>query len=87
MEKIDTSIGANCQSAIHKFLSNQKVVSFDIVLSYEIREFLRLKKKHIRLLTTSKIAGHQDRVKQRIELTFDELLNILCNREAKELMR
>ena len=87
MEKIDISIGANCQSVIHKFSSNQKVVSFDVALSYEIREFLRLKKKHVRLLTTSKIAGHQDRVKQRIELTFDELLNILCNREAKELTR
>ena len=86
MEKIDISIGTDCQSAIHKFSSDQKVVSFDMSLSYEIREFLRLKRKYLRSLTTFKIAGHQDRVKQRIELNFDELINIMCDHKAKQLI-
>ena len=86
VDKIDISIGTDCQSAIHKFSSNQRVVSFDTALSYEIREFLRLKRKYLRLLTTFKIAGHQDSVKQRMELTFEELINIMCDREAKELI-
>ena len=57
-----------------------------MALSYEIREFLRLKRKYLRILTTFKIAGHQDRVKQRMELAFEELINIMCDREAKELI-
>ena len=44
VDKIDFSIGTDCQSAIHRFSSDQRVVSFDTALSYEIREFLRLKK-------------------------------------------
>ena len=86
VDKIDFSIGTDCQSAIHRFSSDQRAVSFDAALSYEIREFLRLKRKHLRLLTAFKIAGHQDGVKQRMELAFEELINIMCDREAKELI-
>lgn len=85
-EKIDIRIGSDCQKAICKFSSTQKVVSFDKALSYEIREFLSLKRKCMRLFTTFKIVGHQDRVKQTKELAFDERINIVSDREAKKLI-
>ena len=62
-------------------------MSFNSKLSYEVREFLRLKNKYIKLLTTCKIAGHQDRVKQQQKLTFEERINTMCDHEAKELIR
>ena len=65
----------------------QRVVSFDSKLSYKAREFLRLKNKCIKLLTTSKIAGHKDRLKQLHSLSFEERINIMCNLAAKELIR
>ena len=78
-------LGSDYQSAIHKFLSTQKVVSFDSTLSCKTQEFLSLKSKHSKLLTTFKIADHEDRVKQKKELTFDKRINIMCDYEAKEL--
>ena len=78
-EKIDIRISSNYQSAICKFSSTQKAASFDKALSYEIREFLSLKRKCIRLFATFKIAGHQDRVKQTKELAFDERIIIVCD--------
>ena len=86
-DKVNFRLGSDCQSALHRFSSQQKVVSFDSKLSYEVREFLRLKHKYIELLTTFKIAGHQDKVKQSKELTFEERVNILCDQEAKILIR
>ena len=39
------------------------------------------------MLHTFKIAGHQDKVKKDDELLFGEWINILCDNEAKELIR
>ena len=86
-EKIDIILGSDCQSAIYKFSSMQRVVSFNSKLSCEVRELLRLKNRHVNLLTTCKIVGHQDRVKQWKELTFEERINIMCDLAAKELIR
>ena len=78
-------LGSDCQSAINKFLLTQKVVSFDSALSYKAREFLSLKSKLTKLLTTFKIADHQTNLKQKKELIFDERINVMCNHKAKEL--
>ena len=79
-------LGSDYQSAIHKFLSTQKVVSFDSTLSCKTQEFLSLKSKHSKLLTTFKIADHQTNLKQKKELIFDERINVICDHKAKELM-
>ena len=63
------------------------MVSFDTELNYKVREFLRLKSKHAKLLTTNKIAGHEDRVKQLRDLSFADRINIMCNHATKKLIR
>ena len=86
-KNIDFALGTDCQSAIHKFLSIQKVVSFDSKLSYKVHELLHIKSTYIRELSTFKIVGHQDDVKKAYELSFEERINIQCNAEAKKLIR
>jgi len=86
-KKIDFALGTDCQSAIHKFLFIQKVVPFDSKLSYEVRELQHIKSTYIRKLSTFKIAGHQDDVKKAYDLSFEERINILCDAEAKQLIR
>ena len=63
------------------------MVSFNSKLSYEVRKFLQLKKKHMKLLITTKVVGHQDRVKQPHDLSFEERINAMCDQAAKELIR
>ena len=63
--KIRLVIGTDCQSATHKFTTNQIVISFNLKLSEIAREFMRIRKEHIKKLFTEKIAGHQDEVKPR----------------------
>ena len=86
-KKIDFALGTDCQSAIHKFLSIQKVVPFDSKLSYEVRELQHIKGTYIREFSTFKISGHQDDVKKAYDLSFEERINILCNAETKQLIR
>ena len=86
-KKIDFALGTDCQSAIHKFLSIQKVVPFDSKLSYEVRELQHIKRTYIKEFSIFKIAGHQDEVKKAYDLSFEERMNILCNAEAKQLIR
>ena len=86
-KKIDFALGTDCQSAIHKFLSIQKVVPFDSKLSYEVRELQHIKSTYIKEFSTFKIAGHQDDVKKAYDLSFEERINILCDTEAKQLIR
>ena len=84
---IDLLLGTDCQSVIHKFSSTQRVTSFDSKLSYEVREFLSIRNTYIRKMHTFKIASHQDKVKKLHELSFAERVNILCDEEAKKLIR
>ena len=84
---LNFTIGSDCQSAIHKFLSKQKVISFNSQLNCEARELLDVKRECIRELNTFKIAGHQDEVKKVYELSFEERINIQCESEAKTLIR
>ena len=86
-KKIDFALGTDCQSAIHKFLSIQKVVPFDSKLSYEVRELQHIKSTYIREFSTFKIADYQDDVKKAYDLSFEEQINILCDAEAKQLIR
>ena len=51
-------LGSDCQSAIHKFSSRQKVISFDSKLSYIVCKLLHIKYAYINSLTIVKIAGH-----------------------------
>ena len=71
-KKISFALRTDYQSTIYKFLSKQKVVSFDSKLSYEVRKLLYIKGTYIRELSTFKIAGHQDEVKKAYELSFEE---------------
>ena len=57
-ERIDLIVGSDCQSAIHKFNTRQKVISFNSKLSEIAREFLSIRNKFVKNLTTEKIAGH-----------------------------
>ena len=84
---VDLLLGTDCQSAIHKFSSAQRVVSFNSKLSYEVREFLSIKNTCIRKMHTFKIASHQEKVKKLHELSFAERVNIMCDEEAKKLIR
>ena len=86
-KKIDFALGTDCQSAIHKFLSIQKVVPFDSKLSYKVHELQHIKSTYIRKFSTFKIAGHQDDVKKAYDLSFEERINILCDAGAKQLIR
>jgi len=56
-------------------------------LSYEVRELQHIKRTYIKEFSTFKIAGHQDEVKKAYDLSFEERINILCNAEAKQLIR
>ena len=86
-KKIDFVLRTDCQSVIHKFLSIQKVVSFDSKLSYKVYELLHIKSTYIRDLSTFKIAGYQDDVKKAHKLSFEKQINIQCDAEAKKLIR
>ena len=86
-QKISLTIGTDCQSAMHKFTTNQKVISFNSKLSDIVREFARIRKEHIKKLFTEKIAGHQDEVKPRHQWSMMEHINTQCDKEAKELIR
>ena len=83
-KKINLVLGSDCQSAIHKISSTQRIVFFNNELNYKACEFLRLKSKHIRLLTTNKIAGHQDKVKQLRNVSFAERINVMCDHATKK---
>ena len=85
--KINLAIGTDCQSATHKFTTNQKAISFNSKLSDIVREFAHIRKEHIKKLFTEKIAGHQDEVKPRHQWSMMEHINMQCDREAKELIR
>ena len=87
VKKINLILGLDCQSAIHKFSLRQRLISFDSKLSYVIRELLYVKQSYINNLTMVKIAGYQDNVKRLNALSFLECLNILCDLEAKKLIR
>ena len=87
LQKVDLILGSNCQSAIHKFTSSHRVVSFDSKLSCPVRELINIKSTYARALSTIKIAAYQDDAKKSYELSFLERLNILCDIEAKQLIR
>ena len=56
-------------------------------MSYKVRELQHIKCTYIREFSTFKIAGHQDDVKKAYDLSFEERINILCDTEAKQLIR
>ena len=87
VKKIDLMLGSDYQSAIHKFSLRQRVISFNSKLSYIVQELLHIKWSYINNLTMVKIAGHQDNMKRLNALSFLECLNILCDLEAKKLIR
>ena len=86
-KKIDLMLELDCQSAIHKFSSRQRVISYDSKLSYVVQELLYIKQFYINSLTIVKIVGYQDDVKRLNALSFLERLNIQCDLEAKHLIR
>ena len=86
-KKIDLILGSDCQSAIHKFSSRKRVISYNSKLSYVVRELLYIKQSYINSLTIVKIASHQDNIKRLNTLSFLERLNIQCDLEAKYLIR
>ena len=62
--KINFVLESDCQSAIHKFSTRQKVISFNSRISRVVREFLRMRNKCVHNLVTEKIAAHQDEAKR-----------------------
>ena len=86
-ERINFTIGSDCQSAIHMFKTRQKVISFNSKLSEIVREILHIRNKFVKNLVTEKIAAHQDEVKPRHKWSLMEYVNVLCDAEAKKLIR
>ena len=71
-KKINLMLELDCQSAIHKFSSRQRVISYDSKLSYVVQELLHIKQSYINSLTMVKIAAHQDDVKRLNALSFSK---------------
>ena len=85
-KKIEFTLKSDCQSAIHKFKSNYRVISMDSKLSYIVQEIIDIKRNYIAQLMAIKIAAHQDNIKRFSKLSFFERLNVRCDVEAKQLI-